>query len=446
MSVMRSALLMASENAWLRERAPRYRFIRRTVERFLPGENLDDAVAAAQRLAGDGIDTLFTHLGENVVDRGEAEAVTAHYLGAIDRIRAAQLPTEISVKLTQLGLDLDREFCYANLLKLIERQRAESTPRESGLDRHGAEPLRGRHSRSLRARETSLRQCGSVRAGLFVSHGKGSRSLIAMGAAVRLVKGAYNEPSEIAYPKKSDVDENYFHLAQRLLSPEARRAGVRPACHARREVNRADRRVGRGAGNRKDPDGIRHALRHPARRAVAIGSRRLSLRRARILWLVLVSLVHAPVGGAPRQRAFSRAQLLWRIGREKRKELQSCGSATLRVRSSFSILPSRRRITRWACSAISGSCVTRMMVLPLLVQAVEERHDFLTGLRVEVAGGLVGQHDRRIVDQSARNCDALPLTAGKLVGLVGHARFHAHRPQDFLGPFDALLRRHTGVN
>src|SRR6202035_563528 len=65
MSMMRNALLMAAESPWLRERAPRYRFIRRTVERFLPGESLEEALAAAKRLADSGIDTLLTHLGEN---------------------------------------------------------------------------------------------------------------------------------------------------------------------------------------------------------------------------------------------------------------------------------------------------------------------------------------------------------------------------------------------
>ena len=89
---------------------------------------LDDALGAAQRLAENRIDTLLTHLGENVADRAEAEAVTKHYLDVLDRIRAARLPSEISVKLTQLGLDLDREFCYANLVKLIERLRAGSAP------------------------------------------------------------------------------------------------------------------------------------------------------------------------------------------------------------------------------------------------------------------------------------------------------------------------------
>lgn len=228
MSMMRNALLLASENTWLRERAPRYRFIRRTVERFLPGENLQDALAAAQRLAGNGIDTLLTHLGENVADRAEAQSVTQHYLDVIERLRAAALPAELSVKLTQLGLDLDREFCYANLVRLIEQLRSGSSPGQKVLwiDMEHSPYVDVTLELFARARRSYANVGVCVQAYLYRTE-KDLDKLISMGAALRLVKGAYNEPSEIAYPKKADVDENYFHLAQRLLSPEARRAGVR---------------------------------------------------------------------------------------------------------------------------------------------------------------------------------------------------------------------------
>ena len=120
MSLMRTAILKASANPWMRKNAPRYGFLRRTVTRFMPGENIDDALAAARQLAEKRIATLVTHLGENIEDRSEAESVTNHYLDVLKRITADSLPTEVSVKLAQLGLDLDREFCYANLATLIE--------------------------------------------------------------------------------------------------------------------------------------------------------------------------------------------------------------------------------------------------------------------------------------------------------------------------------------
>jgi proline dehydrogenase len=230
MNLMRSALLKASESSWLREHAPQHPFVQRTAARFIPGESLDDAIAAAQKLAGERMDTLLTHLGENVSDRAEAESVAEHYTGVIDRIRAARLPSEISVKLTQLGLDLDREFCYSNLVQLVERLRAGSAPPQKvvWIDMEQSAYVDYTLDIFCRVRRQYPNVGVCVQAYLYRTE-KDIDSLVTMGAAVRLVKGAYNEPSEIAYPKKSDVDENYFHLAQRLLSPEARRAGVRAA-------------------------------------------------------------------------------------------------------------------------------------------------------------------------------------------------------------------------
>ena len=225
MSLMRTAILKASANPWMRKNAPRYGFLRRTVTRFMPGETIDDALAAARQLAEKRIATLVTQLGENIENRGEAESVANHYLDVLQRISAANLPTEVSVKLTQLGLDLDREFCYANLATLIE-----ATPPEKTLwiDMEQSPYVDVTLEIYLRARQAYANVGVCVQAYLYRTQ-KDLDSLIAIGAAVRLVKGAYNEPAEIAYPRKQDVDLSYMELAKRLLSPEARRAGVRAA-------------------------------------------------------------------------------------------------------------------------------------------------------------------------------------------------------------------------
>jgi len=223
--MLRRSLLKASQSPWLRERAPRYGFMRRTVTRFMPGEDAADALAASRRLAENGIATVLTHLGENVADRAEAEAVTLHYLDLIERIRSAALPAEVSVKLTQLGLDLDREFCYANLAKLIENTPAEKT---LWIDMEQSPYVDATLELYRRARKSHRNVGVCLQAYLYRTE-KDLDALIPLGASLRLVKGAYNEPAEIAFPKKNDVDENYFHLTQRLLSPEARRAGVRAA-------------------------------------------------------------------------------------------------------------------------------------------------------------------------------------------------------------------------
>jgi proline dehydrogenase len=228
MSLLRKTFLAASQSAWLRDRAPRLGFVRRTAGRFLPGEDAEAALASARRLAESGITTLLTHLGENVTSRAEAEAVTNQYLALIARVRT--VPSEISVKLTQLGLDLDAEFCFANLVKLIERS-ASADPgaaKTLWIDMEQSPYVDVTLELYRRARHAFRNVGVCVQAYLYRTE-KDVASLIEQGATVRLVKGAYNEPAEIAFPKKFDVDENYFHLARMLLSAEARSAGVRAA-------------------------------------------------------------------------------------------------------------------------------------------------------------------------------------------------------------------------
>jgi proline dehydrogenase len=225
MSFGRTAILKAAQSPWLRQHAPRLGFVRRTVSRFMPGEEADDALAACRTLAGNHIGSVLTHLGENITDRVEAEAVREHYLDLNRRITAAQLPTEISVKLTQLGLDLDPEYCYQNVAALIE-----ATPREKTLwiDMEQSPYVDVTLALYKRARAAYPNVGICVQAYLYRT-AQDLDSLLPMGAAIRLVKGAYNEPAELAFPVKKDVDENYFQLSQRLLSNESRHAGVRAA-------------------------------------------------------------------------------------------------------------------------------------------------------------------------------------------------------------------------
>ena len=180
------------------------------------------ALAAASRFSRAGISSLLTHLGENVTDRVEAQAETQRYLQLLDRIHQAGLPSEISIKLTQLGLDIDTDFCFANLLALAEH----SPDKTIWIDMEQSRYVDATLALHARARKTHAHVGVCVQAYLRRT-AKDVESLTAMGASVRLVKGAYSEPPEIAFAKKRDVDENYFRLAQSLLSSPARQAGVR---------------------------------------------------------------------------------------------------------------------------------------------------------------------------------------------------------------------------
>jgi proline dehydrogenase len=227
--LLRQLFLKASESEWLRERAPKYRFVRHTVERFLPGESVEDALRAARRLSEQGVHSLLTHLGENVTERAEAEATTAAYLSLLDQIQQTALPAEISVKLTQLGLDLDADFCFANLSRLFSHPlHAQPGGRVVWIDMEHSPYVDVTLEIYRRARKADARVGIALQAYLYRTE-QDLRSLLPLGGAVRLVKGAYSEPSEIAYPLKRDVDDSYFRLAQILLSEEARQHNVRGA-------------------------------------------------------------------------------------------------------------------------------------------------------------------------------------------------------------------------
>jgi proline dehydrogenase len=236
MSVLRALLLAGSQNRWLRERAPRYRFVRRTVERFIPGETLEAALQAGLILQHQGIGTVFTYLGENVTDPREAEAVAAHYVEVLTRIRDWPQPAEISVKLTQLGLDVDPELCSANLWRLLKAAAPHQTV---WIDMESSSYVDTTLEIYRRARAAYPNVGVCLQAYLRRTE-RDLLSLLPLGPAIRLVKGAYREPPELAFPRKRDVDANFFALARRLLSEEARRNGVRAAMatHDRRLIRR----------------------------------------------------------------------------------------------------------------------------------------------------------------------------------------------------------------
>ncbi len=225
MGIMRSFFLRCSQSRWLRERALRYGFVRRAVLRFMPGETISDALSAALALRDRSIGTVFTYLGENICDPAEAERVTLHYLDALDRIRDLGLKTEVSVKLTQLGLDLSPELCYANLKRIVEHAGASSVV---WIDMEASNYVDLTLNLYRRARQAYANVGVCLQAYLYRT-AQDLAALIPCGPAIRLVKGAYREPPDLAFPRKKDVDENYFVLAKQLLSDEARTRGVRAA-------------------------------------------------------------------------------------------------------------------------------------------------------------------------------------------------------------------------
>ena len=220
---MRTLLLWMARNAWLRDRIPRLPFARRAVRRFMPGEDPEAALAAAAAFRGDGITTLFTRLGENLTAIDEADAVTEHYLELLERIRLLEIPGELSIKLTQLGLDLDEERTYRNLVRLADATLAGGV---LWIDMEGSaytersvamyERLRAEHANVGLCLQAYLRRTAAD-----------LRRLLPLDPAIRLVKGAYDEPAQIAYRTPREVSANFAAIAVELLEAAARGRAVR---------------------------------------------------------------------------------------------------------------------------------------------------------------------------------------------------------------------------
>ena len=221
MSLARRLLLRASRSSWLARTLRQRAFFRRAVRRFMPGEELSAALDAAAGLAHAGLGSVLTQLGEQVTSRDEAAGVRDHYLRVLDEIRQRQLPAEISVKLTHLGLELNPKACLQHLLSLAARaadarsflwiDMEESRYVDATLELYAA--VRAAHEGVGVCLQAYLRRTPAD-----------LETLLPLAPGIRLVKGAYNESPAVAFPRKRDVDAAYAVLAGRLLERAARGA------------------------------------------------------------------------------------------------------------------------------------------------------------------------------------------------------------------------------
>jgi proline dehydrogenase len=186
------------------------------VHRFIPGETVDDAIRAARVLEEHGLVETFDHLGESVTTLDEAVAATRDYLDVVRAILAAGVERNISLKLTQLGLDVDRASAVDHLRKILEL--AEPAKFFVRIDMESSKYT----DITLDIFET-LWQQGYRRIGVVLQSDlyrseSDLRRINALGARIRLVKGAYREPKSVAYQKKADVDAAYARMMKLLLT------------------------------------------------------------------------------------------------------------------------------------------------------------------------------------------------------------------------------------
>jgi proline dehydrogenase len=214
--MMRSVLLHLSKNQWMRTRVPRWKFVRRAVRRFMPGETLEAALDAAAEFEREGIPAVFTGLGENITDLEQARRIRDHYLDAINRIGERGLDVELSVKPTQLGLDLSAdtafEYCREIACKIKNR-----LGNELFLDMESSAYVRRTLDLYFRLKEEWENTGLCIQAYLHRTQ-TDIDELFRINASLRLVKGAYKEPPDTAIKSKKKVDENFFALARKSLN------------------------------------------------------------------------------------------------------------------------------------------------------------------------------------------------------------------------------------
>ena len=175
---------------------------------------MDEALDAAGLFSKQRQTSIVSQLGENVTSPAEAEQVTGHYLGVLESIAQRRLPCQISLKPTQLGLDLGPEVCAENLLTLVKK--ATEANGFIWVDMEGSAYVDRTLDLFERARSESENVGLCIQSYLHRTAGDLER-LIRNKAALRLVKGAYSEPADVAMPNKKDVDANFLVLARRML-------------------------------------------------------------------------------------------------------------------------------------------------------------------------------------------------------------------------------------
>jgi proline dehydrogenase len=208
--VLRAAILTAADSRAVRRLVRRYG-MQLGAARFVAGEALDECVAVLGRLAGQGLRSNTTLLGEGVRDPDEAKAVAEEYVGIVERLASESLPTNVALKLTHLGLELDEDLAFSNVANVVDAAARKGSFVRIDMEQSAFVDATLRTYRRLR--ESGRDNVGTVLQSYLYRSEDDLRSLLELQPNLRIVKGAYLEPPELAYPRKADVDAAYVRMA-----------------------------------------------------------------------------------------------------------------------------------------------------------------------------------------------------------------------------------------
>jgi len=213
----RSALIYLSRHEGLKDFAARFQLFKKLTTRFVAGETIDEAVAFIRELNADGCSASFDHLNESVANPVEAEQEVAEYLHVLSSIDETGINSNASIKLTQFGLELDPELAYKNARAVVEDEARRGNFVRVDMEASSVTQSTIDIFKRLRT-EFELNDVGIVLQSYLRRTYADAQELVKLPARIRICKGAYNEPPEVAFPDKKDVDENYVRVMQLLLS------------------------------------------------------------------------------------------------------------------------------------------------------------------------------------------------------------------------------------
>jgi proline dehydrogenase len=210
----RSTLLHLSKSEGFKKFLTRFKAFNRITSRFVAGEQILDAVEAIRALNNRGMSASFDHLGESITSEEATREEVGEYVRLLEVIGESGLDSNISVKLTQLGLDIGKQLCYDNTRRIVET--AAETSNFVRIDMEDSSKTESTLELFKRLRG-EFDNVGIVIQSYLYRSEKDVEELLAIGSRIRLCKGAYDEPSSVAFPKKSEVDANFVRLMKRLL-------------------------------------------------------------------------------------------------------------------------------------------------------------------------------------------------------------------------------------
>ena|SRR2546429_1409140 len=215
--VTRNALLYLSRREGLKDFATRFRFFKKMTTRFVAGEDIEEAIAAIREINQKGCTASFDHLNESVTGAGETEEEVREYLQILSRIDDTGIQSNVSIKLTQFGLEIDPELAYKNARRIVEDAARRGNFVRVDMEASHVTQITIDIFKRLRA-EFGLNDVGIVMQSYLRRTFDDVQDLLKIPARIRICKGAYNEPPEVAFPDKKDVDENYVRVMKTLLS------------------------------------------------------------------------------------------------------------------------------------------------------------------------------------------------------------------------------------